>query len=59
MSFTRLNTSKTDILMETKDMKKLKWPFKIKSHPNTRDKSKYCDFHRDHGHNTENCKALQ
>ncbi|XP_026420327.1 uncharacterized protein LOC113316340 [Papaver somniferum] len=24
-----------------------------------RDKSKYCKFHKDHGHKTENCRALQ
>ncbi|XP_026458541.1 uncharacterized protein LOC113359061 [Papaver somniferum] len=25
----------------------------------TRDRSKYCKFHKDHGHKTENCRALQ
>ncbi|XP_022850864.1 uncharacterized protein LOC111372708 [Olea europaea var. sylvestris] len=37
---TRLNTSKAIILMEVKDMKELKWPSKMKSPPNTRDRSK-------------------
>ncbi|XP_022880904.1 uncharacterized protein LOC111398201 [Olea europaea var. sylvestris] len=37
---TRLNTSKTNILMEIKDMKELKWPSRIKSPPDTRDRSK-------------------
>ncbi|XP_022845324.1 uncharacterized protein LOC111368326 [Olea europaea var. sylvestris] len=50
---TRLNTSKTNILMEVKDMKELKWPLRMKSPPDTRDRSKYCEFHRDHGHTTE------
>ncbi|XP_022897808.1 uncharacterized protein LOC111411516 [Olea europaea var. sylvestris] len=31
----------------------------MKSTPDTRDRSKYCEFHRDHGHTTEDCHALQ
>ncbi|XP_022872734.1 uncharacterized protein LOC111391716 [Olea europaea var. sylvestris] len=58
-SFTRLNTSKTNILMEIKDMKELKWPARMRLPPQSRDMSKYYEFHRDHGHTTENCKALQ
>ncbi|XP_022843439.1 uncharacterized protein LOC111366994 [Olea europaea var. sylvestris] len=57
--FTRLNTPKTNILMEIKDMKELKWPVRMRSPPESRDINKYCKFHRDHGHTTENCKALQ
>ncbi|XP_022894052.1 uncharacterized protein LOC111408537 [Olea europaea var. sylvestris] len=56
---TRLNTSKANILMEVKDMKELKWPSRMKSPPDTRDRSKYCEFHRDHGHTTKDCHALQ
>ncbi|XP_022888964.1 uncharacterized protein LOC111404383 [Olea europaea var. sylvestris] len=56
---TRLNTSKANILMEVKDMKELKWHSRMKSSPDTRDRSKYCEFHRDHGHTTEDCHALQ
>ncbi|XP_022843352.1 uncharacterized protein LOC111366903 [Olea europaea var. sylvestris] len=56
---TWLNTSKTNILMEVKDMKELKWPSRMKSPPDTRDRSKYCEFHRNHGHTTKDCHALQ
>ncbi|XP_022864595.1 uncharacterized protein LOC111384541 [Olea europaea var. sylvestris] len=56
---TRLNTSKTNILMEVRDMKELKWPSRMKSPLDTRDRSKYCEFHRDHGHTIEDCHALQ
>lgn len=58
-SFTRLNTSKTNILMENKDMKKLKWPSRTKSPLDARDKSKYCVFHQDHDRTMKNCKASQ
>ncbi|XP_022846201.1 uncharacterized protein LOC111368940 [Olea europaea var. sylvestris] len=45
--------------MEIKDSRELKWPPRLRSLPDTRDKSKYCDFHRDHGHTTEDCLALK
>ncbi|XP_022897720.1 uncharacterized protein LOC111411417 [Olea europaea var. sylvestris] len=45
--------------MEIKDMKELKWPARMRSPPESRDMNTYCEFHRDHGHTTENCKALQ
>ncbi|XP_022883442.1 uncharacterized protein LOC111400251 [Olea europaea var. sylvestris] len=56
---TWLNTSKANILMEIKDMKELKWPSRMKLPPDPRDRSKYCEFHRDHGHTTKDCQALQ
>nr|XP_023912199.1 uncharacterized protein LOC112023809 [Quercus suber] len=37
----------------------LKWPRPLHSSPNVRDKSKYCRFHKDHGHYTEDCKDLK
>ncbi|XP_022873242.1 uncharacterized protein LOC111392197 [Olea europaea var. sylvestris] len=58
-AFTHLNTSRSNILMEIKDFRKLKWPPRLRSSPDTRDESKYCDFHRDHSHTTEDCLALK
>ncbi|XP_022853969.1 uncharacterized protein LOC111375383 [Olea europaea var. sylvestris] len=40
--------------MEIKDMKELKWPVRMRSPPESRDMNTYCEFHRDHGHTTEN-----
>ncbi|XP_022861072.1 uncharacterized protein LOC111381515 [Olea europaea var. sylvestris] len=45
--------------MEIKDLKELKWPPRLRSLPENRDKTKYCDFHGDHGHTTESCLALK
>ncbi|XP_022848733.1 uncharacterized protein LOC111371045 [Olea europaea var. sylvestris] len=45
--------------MKIKDSRKLKWPSRLQSPPDTRDRSMYCDFHRDHGYTTEDCLALK
>ncbi|XP_050246513.1 uncharacterized protein LOC126694328 [Quercus robur] len=42
-----------------KDEHYLKWPRPLHSSPNVRDKNKYCRFHKDHGHNTEECRDLK
>ncbi|GMN23780.1 hypothetical protein TIFTF001_040493 [Ficus carica] len=34
------------------------WPKKLPENP-ARDTSKYCEFHKDHGHNTIDCRALR
>ena len=44
--------------MQIKDDPSLKWPEKMKGDPNKRNKSKYCRFHRDHGHDTDECFDL-
>ena len=46
------------ILVQIKDEHYLKWPRPLHSSPNMRDKKKYCRFHRDHGHLTEECRDI-
>ncbi|XP_059598988.1 uncharacterized protein LOC132255159 [Vitis vinifera] len=36
-----------------------KWPRPIGTDPSTRDRSRRCVFHKDHGHTTETCRAFQ
>ena len=45
--------------MQIKDDPSLKWPEKMKGDPNKRNKNKYYCFHRDHGHNTDECYDLK
>ena len=45
--------------MQIKDDPSLKWPEKMKRDPNKRNKNKYYCFHRDHGHNTDECYDLK
>ena len=47
------------ILVQIKDEHYLKWPRPLHSSPNVHDKKKYCCFHKDHGHYTEDCKNLK
>ena len=37
----------------------MRWPSQIKSDPTKRDNTKYCEFHRDHGHRTNDCIQLR
>ena len=46
------------ILMQIKDEHYLKWPRPLHSSPHIRNKNKYCRFHKDHGHYTEDCRDL-
>ncbi|GFY86076.1 hypothetical protein Acr_04g0008140 [Actinidia rufa] len=50
-----LNTPVAQVLSEIKHEEFIKWPGKIKTDPQKRNRNKYCEFHRDHGHNTEDC----
>ena len=47
------------ILMQIKDEHYRKWPKPLHSSPHIRDKNKYCRFHKNHGHYTEDCQDLK
>ena len=51
--YTPLNVPLEQVLMQIKDDPSLKWPEKMKGDPNKRNRNKYCRFHRDHGHDTD------
>ena len=54
-----MNAPLDQVLMQIKDDPSLKWPEKMKGDPNKYNKNKYCRFHRDHGHNTDECYDLK
>ena len=59
VKFTPLIMPVDKILTQIKDDHYLKWPRPLHSSPNVRDKNKYCRFHKNHGHNTEDCRDLK
>ena len=54
-----LNTPLEQVFMQIKDDPSLKWPEKMKRDRNKRNRNKYCRFHRDHGHDTDECFDLK
>ncbi|KAH7863776.1 hypothetical protein Vadar_021886 [Vaccinium darrowii] len=57
--FTPLVAMAEQILDDLHDDPDLKWPGKLHSDPNKRPKDKWCRFHRDHGHTTDDCIDLK
>ena len=57
--YTPLNMPLEQVLMQIKDDPSLKWPKKMKGDPNKCNRNKYCCFHRDHGHDTDECYDLK
>jgi hypothetical protein len=51
--FTPLNTSLTEVFSAIKGDPAFRWPPKMKADPFKRDRSKFCEYHADHGHLTE------
>ena len=59
VKFTPLIMLVNKILTQIKNKHYLKWLRPLHSSPNVRDKNKYCQFHKDHGHNTKDCRNLK
>ena len=58
-NYTSLNTPLDQVLMQIKDDPSMKWSERMKGDPSKWNKSKYCCFHRDYGHDTDKCYDLK
>ena len=58
-SFTSLTIPIDQVLMQIKDERALTFPDKLKEDHNKRFRDKYCCFHHDHGHDTDNYYDLK
>ncbi|RVW83674.1 hypothetical protein CK203_046039 [Vitis vinifera] len=56
---TPLSISYEKLLPMIQGLSDFKWPRPIGTDPSTRDRSRRCVFHKDHGHTTETCRAFQ
>jgi ribonuclease HI len=56
-NFTPLNTTVAEIYTIVKSS--LRPPKKMHAPPEKRDMQRYCDYHQDHGHETEDCVSLR
>ena len=57
--YTPLTASVSQVLREVQHDKFMRWPSQIKSDPAKRDNTKYCEFHMDHGHRTDDYIQLR
>ena len=57
--FTPLTASVSQVLREVQNEKFLRWPSQMRLNQAKRDNTKYCEFHRDHGHRTDDYIQLR
>ncbi|GAV71049.1 hypothetical protein CFOL_v3_14543 [Cephalotus follicularis] len=58
-NFAPLLVTRTRILVVEQDKVPFQWLEKLRSPTEKRDVEKYCRYHRDHGHDTEECRQLK
>ncbi|GKU89550.1 hypothetical protein SLEP1_g3676 [Rubroshorea leprosula] len=59
VNWTPFNLPRSQIFMQIKNKMDLRRPNPMKIAAASRDHTKYCDFHQDHGHTTEQCNSLK
>nr|XP_023876480.1 uncharacterized protein LOC111988904 [Quercus suber] len=47
------------VLERIKDEPYFRWPNKMAGEPERRNQNRYCQYHQDHGHTTEDCRNLR
>ena len=57
--FTHLNIAYDRLLPLIRDLPDFKWPPPMRASPDQRNRSLRCDYHRDHGHETNHYQSLK
>ena len=57
--FTPLTASVLQVLRKVRNEQFLRWPTQMKSDPSIRGNTRYCEFHRDYEHRTNDCIQLK
>ncbi|XP_074342347.1 uncharacterized protein LOC141679873 [Apium graveolens] len=57
--YARLNAPRSQILMEIEKYRDVRWPKPLKADLAKLNKRKYCRFHKDAGHDTDECQQLK
>ncbi|GKV11297.1 hypothetical protein SLEP1_g22562 [Rubroshorea leprosula] len=58
-NWTPFNLPRSQIFMQIKNKMDLRRPGPMRTAVASRDHTRYCDFHQDHGHTTEQCNSLK
>ncbi|GKV45313.1 hypothetical protein SLEP1_g52418 [Rubroshorea leprosula] len=59
VNWTPFNLPRSQIFMQIKNKMDLRCPGPMRTAAATRDHARYCDFHQDHDHTTEQCNSLR
>ncbi|GKV42408.1 hypothetical protein SLEP1_g49817 [Rubroshorea leprosula] len=59
VNWTPFNLPRSQIFMQIKNKMDLRRPGPMRTTAASRDHTRYCDFHQDHGHTTEQCNSLK
>ena len=54
-----LTATVSQVLHEVQHEKFMRWSSQMRSDPTKRDNTRYCEFYRDHGHQTDDCIQLR
>ena len=57
--FTPMNANFIEVFMAIKGDPAFRWPQKTRSDPYKRDRSRFCEYHREHGHSMKDCMVLR
>ncbi|KAK1365344.1 hypothetical protein POM88_040905 [Heracleum sosnowskyi] len=57
--YARLNAPRSQILFDIEKDRDFRWPKPLRGDPEKRNKNKYCRYHKDSGHDTDDCRQLK